>query len=268
MKVTVITPSYNCKKFIRLTIESVKNQVFEGSIEHIVVDGGSTDGTVELLSSYPHLKWISEPDMGMYDAINKGIKLASGEIIAYLNADDRYFPRTINIVANAFIMDAGLDFVYGYCEYINDRERPLFTLRPLPFALAKHSPRILWPQQTFFWRERVHCELGLFDTSLKYCGDTDFMSRVLLSGKRGMLIRHRLARFMLRSDCITVNGSEKLIEERKIIKKRHLSKRTTLLEYALEIVFALQNFRTFPARISFRRLIRRRRQEKRNAALG
>src|SRR5881398_410088 len=88
-KISVVTPSLNSIHTIQETIESVLNQNYP-NLEHIVIDGGSTDGTVEILKKYPHLIWISEKDEGHYHAMNKGVERATGEVVAILNADDRY----------------------------------------------------------------------------------------------------------------------------------------------------------------------------------
>lgn len=101
---SIITPTFNRRDFLEINIKSLLNQSYQ-NFEHIVIDGGSTDGTVELLKKYEsqyNMRWISEPDNGIYDAVNKGIKMAKGEIIAYLNSDDFYFPWTLEVVANFF----------------------------------------------------------------------------------------------------------------------------------------------------------------------
>ncbi|HVO67352.1 MAG TPA: glycosyltransferase, partial [Syntrophales bacterium] len=104
-EVLIVTPSFNRAALIEATIESVLKQTYK-NMEYIVVDGGSTDGTLEILEKYRKegkLKYISEPDNGMYDAINKGFRMASGEILAYLNSDDIYFPWTISTAVDALI---------------------------------------------------------------------------------------------------------------------------------------------------------------------
>ena len=101
--VSIVTPTLDRVDLLRHTIESVKRQT-HANLEHIIVDGGSTDGTLELLTryegSYP-MRWVSEPDDGMYQAINKGLRSASGDILAYLNSDDLYFPWTVDTVVEA-----------------------------------------------------------------------------------------------------------------------------------------------------------------------
>lgn len=99
--VSIITPSYNKGEFIEETIQSVLSQTYH-NIEYIIIDGKSTDNTEQILKKYPGINWISEPDKGQTDAINKGMRRAKGEILAYLNADDTYLPDTVETIVNVF----------------------------------------------------------------------------------------------------------------------------------------------------------------------
>ena len=110
LKISVITPSFNSGEYLEDAIQSVLIQQYP-SFEHIVVDGGSTDGTMDILRKYNHITWISEPDKGQSDAMNKGFKMSTGDIIVYLNADDYFLPGAFNRVIPYF--DAGAEFVVG-----------------------------------------------------------------------------------------------------------------------------------------------------------
>ena len=110
--ISIITLCLNRVEFVEAVIESILDQDYP-NLEHVVVDGGSTDGTVDILKKYPHLRVVSEPDEGMYDALNKGLRLASGEIIGHLNADDFYEAGVFGKVARCFAEDAEIDMVYG-----------------------------------------------------------------------------------------------------------------------------------------------------------
>lgn len=127
MKFSVITPSFNSGDTIEQTIESVQNQVYL-DVEHIVVDGGSTDQTLSILNKYSSLKWVSEPDKGIYDAMNKGVKLASGDWIIFLGADDIFFGKEVlsillqkyrEVLATYKIVYGGVIFkeLYSYSSY-------------------------------------------------------------------------------------------------------------------------------------------------------
>src|SRR3990172_9317584 len=133
--ITIITPSYNRAGMIRAAIESVLAQNCL-AVEHIVIDSGSTDGTLTLLKRYSHLRVISEPDGGMYDALNKGLHLACGEIVGLLNSDDYYEPHVFAAIIHMFEQDPELDAVIGGARVFheeNGREETL-AIHPAPSA--------------------------------------------------------------------------------------------------------------------------------------
>src|ERR1700730_13490318 len=124
-KISIVTPTFNSIPTLRETIESVLVQDYK-NWEHIVIDGGSTDGTVDLLRSYPRLQWISERDQGHYHAMNKGIARASGDVIAILNADDCYREGTLRKVADAFVKNPEWDALFGDVVYVDGESREIF----------------------------------------------------------------------------------------------------------------------------------------------
>lgn len=148
--------------------------------EHIVVDGASTDGTVELLTSmeetYP-LRWISEPDTGMYNAINKGLAMARGGILAYLNSDDLYFPWTLEVIVRDFRRHQSVDFVYGDALSIDDESGVRRMYWQFPFHRDTVQRTGFLAQPTVFWRRRVVEAVGGFDESLRYVADCDYWMR-------------------------------------------------------------------------------------------
>ena len=131
MKISIITATYNSAKTLRDTIESVLNQTYD-NIEYIIVDGGSKDDTLEIIKEYEpkfngRLKWISEKDNGIYDAMNKGIGLASGEVVGILNSDDLYVNRNvIHDIINEFQNDADLEAVHANLYYVK-KQRLIFA---------------------------------------------------------------------------------------------------------------------------------------------
>jgi GT2 family glycosyltransferase len=179
--VSVVTPSLNQSRYLREAIESVRAQTYS-PVEHIVVDGGSTDGTEEILAGYDGLRWLSEPDEGQSQALNKGFALAQGEILGWLNADDAYVPTAI-AEGVAALRSSGAALVYADVTRVDDdgvnprriRSRTQFDLwTELNLGCGIYSPAV------FFTREALET-VGAVDESLHYTMDYDLWLRI---GKR------------------------------------------------------------------------------------
>jgi glycosyltransferase involved in cell wall biosynthesis len=186
--VSIVTPSFNKGPFIEETIQSVRDQTYK-NIEHIVVDAGSTDETIPVLRKYnTHLQWISEPDKGQSDAINKGWRMAKGEIIAYLNADDTYLPDTVESVVAFFEKNPDVQMVYGngiITDEYGNNERVIshgeFTLKDLVFC------RDMVFQPSVFLRREVFTTIGEVDVNLHLAMDLDYWLRTALVYKTSYL---------------------------------------------------------------------------------
>ncbi len=174
-KISVITPAYNASKFIEQAIKSVLLQDYD-NYEHIIVDGGSNDGTVEILTSYPHLIWISEQDEGQSDAMNKGFAMASGQIIVYLNADDYFLPHAFSTVVPIF--EGGADFVVGNVKVLFS-DHTVWMNRP-----ASSYQKMLrhWQGNAFcvnpvgyFYRREVQTAVGGFSSDNHFAMDLEFL---------------------------------------------------------------------------------------------
>lgn len=180
MKISIITVVLNCEKFIRLAIESVLQQTYE-DIEFIIIDGGSTDETIAIIDEYDTSKivFISERDNGIYDAMNKGILLSTGEVIAILNSDDVYFSKeTIAEVMACFRTDS-IDCLYGdlACVSRNDFSKVIRYWKSeekKKFVEGWHPPH-----PTFFVRKSVYNKYGLFNTNLRIASDFEIMLRFI-----------------------------------------------------------------------------------------
>jgi len=226
--VSIITPALNAARFIGDTLESVQAQDYP-NVEHVVVDGGSEDGTLEVLKRAPGVVWTSRKDAGMYDAINTGLRLARGEIVAYQNADDRYVvPDAISSAVRYLLEHPETDVVYGDFRCIDEEGRPA---KGGPRRSRRFDPRMLLrynfiPPHCTFLRMRMVREEGLWlDPTLRYPGDWDWFVRMALAGKTFAHIDKVLSEFRLhkRSQTATVGWLAKLKEWRRICRKNRTS---------------------------------------------
>ncbi len=178
LKVSIITPSYNQGQYIEETIRSVMRQG-PIDVEHIVIDGGSSDGTLEILQKYPHLKWISEKDGGQSDALNKGLALASGDIVGWLNSDDLYTEDILEDVVAEFHNPA-TQWVIGNLTTLYESTETAVAERSPKIVLASlfHDPDILRQQPTFFRRAVLH-RAGAWDARFHMAMDYDLWVRLL-----------------------------------------------------------------------------------------
>lgn len=182
MKISVVTVCLNSAKTIGHTLRSVREQT-HGDIEHIIVDGGSKDNTLEVVKAEGlHVaKVLSERDKGIYDAMNKGIALASGEIVAFINADDFYASATVLADLATAFEKSGADCCYGDLCYVNqvDPTRTVRYWRSADFVPGSFEKSWCPPHPTFFVRRSVYQRLGGFDLSFKIAADFELMARYL-----------------------------------------------------------------------------------------
>ncbi len=199
MKITIITVSYNSAATIADTLDSVAAQTHP-AIEHIVIDGASTDDTVAIVRDRgKHVaRLMSEPDRGIYDAMNKGLKLATGELVGFLNADDMFAHRdVVASIARAAEQDPAADAVYGDIVYVR-RDRPEQVLRYWRSGeFTRSKLRFGWmpPHPTFYVRAARLAEIGHFNDQLRIAADYDFVLRSLAGpNARAAYVRDVLVR--------------------------------------------------------------------------
>lgn len=185
MKISIITATYNSAKTVRDTIESVLNQTYD-NIEYIIVDGGSNDNTLDIVKEYEpkfngRLKWISEKDNGIYDAMNKGIDLARGEVVGILNSDDLYENSfVIKNVINEFINDAELDAVHANLYYVRNNDINIIVRHWITGDFVEKSFFKGWhpAHPTLFLKMNVYRIYGNFNLNFNLAADFEFMLRI------------------------------------------------------------------------------------------
>ena len=192
-KISIITPSFNQGNFIEDAIQSVLNQNYD-NFEHIIIDGGSTDNTIDILKKYGHLKWTSEPDEGQSDALNKGFKKAEGDIIGWLNADDYYESDCFKKIIDKFLFTK-VDAVYADYRFIdkNKKEiRKLITQNPVQWMSLFYC---FIPSTAFFFKKDIYNSGVKIDKNFHISMDKEFFAHIFYKGFIIKKINHIVANF-------------------------------------------------------------------------
>jgi glycosyltransferase involved in cell wall biosynthesis len=245
-RISIITPSLNQGEYIAETIESVLAQGYP-NIEHIVIDGGSTDGTLAVLQRYSHLRIISEPDHGHADAVNKGFKLATGDIWGFLNSDDTLLPGALHRVAQEIDPGRQRCIVMGRCRFVDEHGRFIGTEHPSHFESHRRVLEI-WkghfiPQPAVFWTPEVWRTCGPMDDRLKSAWiDYDLFCK--FSKKYAFhFIDQVLATYRLHSQAQTVKWTEaQRLEDCIQLSRRHWGSPVTLMYWQITLSLALYQF--------------------------
>jgi len=183
MKVSIITPSFNSAKTIADTLKSVVSQTYS-NIEHIIIDGGSNDGTIDIVRKYKNSasKVVSELDEGIFDAMNKGIRMAKGDIIGILNSDDFYISNSVIEKVVEKMQETGADCLWGDLVYVdkNDINKIVRRWKSSPYKKGKFQRGWMPPHPAFFARKWVYEKYGVFNLGLaKVSADYEIMLRFL-----------------------------------------------------------------------------------------
>jgi glycosyltransferase involved in cell wall biosynthesis len=190
--VSIVTPSYQQGLFIERTLESVARQ--GSGVEHIVMDGGSTDGTVAILERWrERISFSSARDGGQTAAINAGVARARGDVLAYLNSDDVYYEGAVAAAVAAFTRDPDADVVYGDAVHIDVADRVIGTYPTEEWSIERLKLVCFLCQPAVFFRRRVIERFGAFDARLDYCMDYEYWLRLGMRGARFVHIPTRLA---------------------------------------------------------------------------
>jgi glycosyltransferase involved in cell wall biosynthesis len=220
-KVSIVTPSLNQGRFIEETIRSVLLQGYP-NLELIIVDGGSTDGTIDIIRKYESwiTHWVSEPDTGQSDAINKGWKRSSGDILAWINSDDTFCPETIWTVAEMFVQDSEIVLVSGAGNVVDMRGEIVSPPSPPPdmnpYRMIRQCKGVP-VQPSVFFKRRVLKDVGFLDTRLHFVMDWDFWIRIGLQyGQDQMKQTNRvLSNYRTWADTKTNTGWRQSCQERR-----------------------------------------------------
>mgnify|MGYP001086066400 CR=1 FL=1 len=253
-RITIITPSYNQGEFIGQTIESVLGQGYP-DLEYIVMDGGSTDDTVDILKRYDgRLHWVSERDRGQSHAINKGLRMATGEIVAFLNSDDLYEPGALMKVGSFFASHPDAGWLTGKCRTVDQNGKEIRRGATLykNLWLRLRSYRVLTvmnyiSQPATFWRQQVVDTVGQFDEQWQYAMDYDYSLRV---GRRFRLwvLDEYLACFRVHSTSKAGASANAQFDVDLEIAKRHVSSPVLVGLHALHNAAVVGMYRILLAR--------------------
>lgn len=184
MRISIITVSLNSSSSIRHTIESVKGQLYK-DIELIIIDGNSSDNTIGIVREYElvfgeRLKWVCEKDTGIYNAMNKGLKLATGEVVGFLNSDDYYYSTTsLNYISDAFLKEPDVSIVFGDVIYVSSSQKSIRKYSGRSFKPWMFRWGFMPPHPAFYVRKNIYDKYGNYNESFDISGDFELMARLL-----------------------------------------------------------------------------------------
>jgi glycosyltransferase involved in cell wall biosynthesis len=222
--ISIITPSYNQGAFVERTIQSVLSQDVP-DLEYVVVDGGSSDQTIDVLHRYAdRFHWTSERDKGHADAINRGIARTTGQIIGWLNSDDIYYPNALRTVLDFFAEHPEIDVVYGAANHIDENDKVLEPYPTEDWNLARLRDICFISQPAAFLRRRTVERYGILDVSVRYSMDYDYWFRLGLAGARFAFLPKLLAATRLHEAASTLARRVACHAETNDVTRRHLGR--------------------------------------------
>lgn len=256
-KISIVTPSFNQALYLEETIQSVLSQDYP-ALEYIIIDGGSTDGSVEIIKKYESrlAYWVSEPDEGQASAINKGFKKATGQVLAWINSDDKYTPGAIKKVMKLFNSNDQLELVYGDYFCLADDERIIAKPKiafDLNIALYVY---LMIPQPSSFWTKSLYENVGGLNEKFHFAFDYDYFLRVgrFLKNNAGS-IRHEqdyFSYFRLHSQSKTARHQAEFKKERQKIREQfNYWGRPRILKASLKTYYWIKTLHAFYAERGF-----------------
>jgi glycosyltransferase involved in cell wall biosynthesis len=240
MKISIITTNYNTEKYLEQTIKNILNQKGDFELEYIITDGASTDGSLDIIKKYKdRIKYISEKDKGQTDGINKGLRMATGDIVAFLNADDLYTEGVLDKVTSYFKENPECKWLTGYCRIIDEDNKEISKYVTLykNWKLNRFSFNQLLiedciSQPSTFWRRELLDELGYLDETLHYAMDHEYWCRIG-SIYPLHLIKEYLAEFRFTSDTKTGSSIDKTLAESKLVAERYTNSKWILFRQSI-----------------------------------
>jgi len=216
--ISIVTPSLNHGRFIEDAILSVAKQGYP-NVEHIVVDGCSEDNTLSVLRSFPHLRWISEPDKGLSDALNKGLEMASGELVGWLCADEYYLPGALHAVAKLCRANPGTDIFYGDSIFVDahGRLQRAKTAHEFSHVILLYYGCFILTDATFFRRGLIEAGF-LFDCNYRVVMDFEYLVRLASSGKQFKYTNRLLSAFRWHGSNLNLQATKRR-EERLLVQR-------------------------------------------------
>ncbi len=252
-KISIITPSFNQGNFLEETILSVLSQNYP-NLEYIVIDGGSEDQSVEIIKKHQEKihYWVSEKDSGQSEAINKGLKQATGEIVAWLNSDDIFLKDTLHRVASLFLEHPSVELLYGDVENLDvDGSKKLISSPP--FEPVSFLRKVNIHQPGVFWKRKLHENIGLLDESLYYLMDYDLWTRIFFNYEC-LKVNELFSQFRIHPHSKTTGNPEGLyLEYRKVLSTfiNSLNRKELVSKLKVYGIYNNPDEKKYPVNISF-----------------